>query len=107
MQKIRKNDTVLVLSGDDKGKTGAVLEVLPKKKAAIIKGINVQTKHKKPSNKNTSGEIINFEAPILLSKLALMAKKPTKDRPGQPTRVGFRVENGKKIRFAKKTKKEI
>lgn len=107
MGKIRKNDTVVVLSGDDKGKQGAVLELIPAKKAAIVKGVNIKTKHRKPSNKNTSGEIITFEAPILLSKLALVAKKATKDKPAIPTRVSFKIENKKKIRIAKKTGKAI
>ncbi|MBG0730818.1 50S ribosomal protein L24 [Mycoplasma sp. 'Moose RK'] len=107
MQKIRKNDSVLVLSGDDKGKVAPVLQVFNSKKMAIVKGVNIQTKHRKPSNRNTKGEIANFEAPIYLSKLALVAKKQTKDKPAQPTRVGFKIENGKKIRFAKKTGKEI
>ncbi|MXR05869.1 50S ribosomal protein L24 [Mycoplasma flocculare] len=107
MAKIRKNDTVLVLSGDDKGKVSSVLEIIPSKKSAIVKGVNTKTKHKKPSNKNTTGEIVNFDAPILFSKLALVAKKATKDKPAIPTRVGFKFENGNKIRIAKKTGKAI
>ncbi|MHA0315791.1 50S ribosomal protein L24 [Mesomycoplasma ovipneumoniae] len=107
MQKIRKNDSVVVLSGDDKGKVSSVLEIIPAKNVAIVKDVNIKTKHRKPSNQNTKGEIVTYEAPILLSKLALVAKKAGKDKPAVPTRVGFKVENGKKTRIAKKTGKAI
>ncbi|WP_412057815.1 50S ribosomal protein L24 [Bartonella sp. DGB2] len=98
MQKIRKGDKVVVLSGKDKGRDGEVLKVLPKEGMAIIGGINMVKRHQRQTQTQEAG-IISKEAPINLSNLAV---KDPKD--GKPTRVGFRIEaDGKKVRIAKRS----
>ena len=94
MMKIKKGDTVKVIAGKDKDKEGKVLSIKDGK--AIVEGINMVTKHAKPSMSNQQGGIINKEAPIDLSNLMVMYK-------GKATRVGFKVEDGKKVRIAKST----
>jgi len=104
--KIKKGDTVYVLSGDDKGKTGRVLEVLPKAGKAIVEGINVVSKSTKPNASAPQGGIVKKEAPIYLCKLNVV--DPKSGRDAKPTRVGFKKdENGKTIRYAKKSGVEI
>ena len=101
--KIKKGDTVFVLAGDDKGKTGRVLNILREEGKAIVEGINIVSKSTKPNAKAPQGGIIKKEAPINLSNLAVVDPKT-----GKPTRVGFRFdENGKKVRYSKKTGEEI
>jgi large subunit ribosomal protein L24 len=96
---IKKGDTVKVLSGNNKGKTGKVLEILVEKRKAIVEGVNVVTKHVKPSAGNPEGGIKKTEAPLLLSKLMLVDPAT-----GQPTRVGRKLtEEGKLQRYSKKT----
>lgn len=95
--KIIKGDTVIVLVGKDKGKTGEVSQVYPKTERAIVSGINMAIKHLKQSEKNAGGKIPK-EAPIHLSNLAVVDPKNK-----QATRVGFKNVNGKKVRFSKKT----
>ncbi len=96
---IRKGDTVKILAGDDKGKTGRVLEVLPEKRKAIVEGINIVTKHEKPSAGKPEGGIKRTEAPVHISNLMLIDPAS-----GKPTRVGRkRNEKGKLQRYAKKT----
>ena len=92
---IKKGDTVYVNSGEDKGKTGRVLKVLVDKNRAIVEGINMITKHAKPSMANQQGGIINKEAPIDASNVMLIHN-------GKAVRVGFKVEDGKKVRICKK-----
>lgn len=99
--KIKKGDNVVVLSGSSKGTKGSVLKVYPEKAKAIVEGVNVIKKHTKPNAQNPQGGIVETEAPIYISKLALM------DASGKPTRVGYEVKDGKKVRVAKKTGKEI
>ncbi|QNR23348.1 MULTISPECIES: 50S ribosomal protein L24 [Croceimicrobium] len=100
---IKKGDKVVVLSGEDKGKEGTVLEMLPKKGKAIVEGINVVKKHKKPSATDPQGGIEEVEAPVYLSKLMLI--DPAN---GEPTRVGRKAdENGKLVRYSKKTQEII
>jgi large subunit ribosomal protein L24 len=95
---IKKNDTVLVISGDDRGKRGRVLTVDPKKNRLIVEGVNIIKKHMKPSRKYTQGGIIEKEAPINRSNAMLICPKCDK-----PTRIGNKVlENGKKVRLCKK-----
>ena len=94
--KIRKGDRVQVLTGKDKGKRGEVLSVSPTESRAVVQGINVVKKHSKPQGLNQPGGIQEKEAPIHLSNLALLDPKSDK-----PTRVGFRMEGEKKVRFAK------
>lgn len=96
---IKKGDTVYVNSGEDKTKTGRVLEVLVDKKRAIVEGINVVSKHTKPNAQNPNGGIEKKEAPIHISKLNVVDPKT-----GKPTRVGRKLDDkGKLVRFAKKS----
>ena len=101
--KITKGDTVYVLSGEDRGRQGRVLEVLPKKGRAIVEGINIVSKSAKPSAKHPQGGIIKMEAPLHISNLSLLDPKS-----GKPTRVGFRKdEKGNTVRYSKKSGEEI
>ena len=100
--KIKKGDTVYVNAGNDKGKTGKVLSVAPSEDRVIVEGINMVSKHTKPNPKQPQGGIVKQEAPIHISNLNLIDPKSNK-----PTRVGYKVEDGKKIRYAKKSGEEI
>ena len=100
---IKKNDTVVVLAGQDKGKSGKVLKVLVDENRALVEGVNMVSKSTKPSAKNPQGGIVKQEAPIHISNLSLVDPKS-----GKPTRVGIKVaEDGKKVRIAKKSGEEI
>lgn len=95
---IKKGDTVCVLSGKDKGKKGKVIKVLPRKKKAIVEGVNMATKHQKPTPGIKQGGIIQVELPIYTSKLMVVCSKCNK-----PTRVGHKaLEDGSKVRICKK-----
>ena len=96
--KIKKGDTVKVIAGKSKGKEGKVLSIDHKNNKVVVEGANMVTKHEKPSMKNQNGGIVQQEAPFDLSNVMLVVG-------GKTTRVGFRVENGKKGRFAKATGK--
>jgi len=100
--KIKKGDKVVVLSGKDKGKHGEVLRALPKDSKVVVRGINVVTRHKKPSQTNPQGGLERSEAPIHISKVAIEDPKT-----GKPTRVGFRIEDGRKVRVAKRSGEKI
>ena len=102
MNRIKKGDTVYVNAGNDKGKTGKVLSMDLSKQRAIVEGINMVSKHTKPNAKQPQGGIIKKEAPVHISNLNLIDPKS-----GKPTRVGFKVEGDKKVRFAKKSGEEI
>ncbi|WP_156677911.1 50S ribosomal protein L24 [Sphingomonas profundi] len=95
--KIKKGDRVVVLSGKDKGKTGEVTKSMPKDAKVIVSGVNVSTRHRKPSQGNPQGGLDRVEAPLHVSKVAIA----TAD--GKPTRVRFEVRDGKKVRVAVKT----
>lgn len=100
---IKKNDTVVVLAGEDKGMTGKVLKVLVEKNRALVEGVNMVSKSTKPSAQNPQGGIVKQEAPIHISNLSLVDPKS-----GKATRVGIKVtEDGKKVRIAKKSGEEI
>ena len=100
---IKKGDTVFVNSGEDKGKTGRVLEVLVSKNRAIVEGVNIVSKHTKPSAQNPNGGIEKKEASIHLSKL-----NPVDPKTGKPTRIGRKLDsNGKLVRYAKKSGEEF
>lgn len=100
---IKKNDTVYVLSGEDRGKTGRVLKVYPAKSRAIVEGVNIVTKATKPSAQHPQGGLVKKEAPIHISKLSLLDPKS-----GKPTRIGRRRnDEGKLVRYAKKSGEEI
>ncbi|BDI61482.1 50S ribosomal protein L24 [Qipengyuania nanhaisediminis] len=96
--KIRKGDEVVVLSGKDKGRTGTVQKVLPKDGKIIVEGVNVATRHVKPSQANPQGGIDRSPAPMHISKVALADPKD-----GKPTRVRFEEKDGKKVRVAVKS----
>jgi large subunit ribosomal protein L24 len=100
---IKKNDTVMLISGDEKGKSGRVLSVLPSKDRILIESLNMIKRHMKPSKKYSQGGIIEKEAPVRLSKVMLVCPKCSK-----PTRIGnIMLENGKKIRSCKKCSEVI
>lgn len=99
---IRKGDTVIVLAGKDKGKTGKVLQVLVEKERAIVEGVNMVKKSQKPSAKNPQGGIVEQEAPIHISNLSLIDPKS-----GKATRVSIKHEGKNVIRIAKKSGEEI
>jgi large subunit ribosomal protein L24 len=98
MQKIRKGDKVVVLTGKDRGRSGEVLRVIPKEGRAVVTGINMIKRHQRQTPSQEAG-IINREAPIQLSNLALADPKD-----GKATRVGFKtLDDGRKVRFAKRS----
>ncbi len=95
--KIRKGDNVVVLTGKDKGRTGQVVRVLPTENRVVVQGINMVQRHTRPSQGDPQGGIKNKEASIHLSNVAIA------DGNGKPSRVGFRMDGDKKVRFAKTT----
>ena len=100
--RIKKGDNVIVIAGNDKGKTGKVLSVAPAENRAIVEGVNLVSKHTKPNSKAPQGGIIKKEAPIHVSNLSLIDPKSN-----TATRVGYKVVDGKKVRYAKKSGEEI
>ncbi|CAN7548453.1 50S ribosomal protein L24 [Rhizobium sp. LjRoot98] len=97
MQKIRKGDKVVVLTGKDKGRSGEVLQVLPKEDRAVVRGVNMVKRHQRQTQSQEAG-IINKEASIHLSNIAIADPKD-----GKPTRVGFKIDGDKKVRVAKRS----
>tara|TARA_B100001996_G_scaffold259770_1_gene202118 strand:- start:622 stop:936 length:315 start_codon:yes stop_codon:yes gene_type:complete len=95
--KIKKGDLVKVISGEQKGSDGSVIKIIKGTNKLVIEGINIVKKHKKPDSNNPQGGIVEKEAPIDISNVSLL----TSD--GNPTRVGFRIEDGIKVRYSKKT----
>jgi large subunit ribosomal protein L24 len=95
--KIKKGDRVVVLTGKDKGRQGAVLKVLPKDERVVVEGLNMVQRHTRPTQTDPQGGIKNKEASLHLSNVAVV------DSNGKATRVGFRVDGDKKVRFAKTT----
>jgi large subunit ribosomal protein L24 len=95
--KIKKGDRVVVLTGKDKGRQGAVLKVLPKDERVVVEGLNMVQRHTRPTQFDPQGGIKNKEASIHLSNVAVV------DSKGKPSRVGFRMDGDKKVRFAKTT----
>ncbi|MCR9149420.1 MAG: 50S ribosomal protein L24 [Rhodobacteraceae bacterium] len=98
--KLKKGDTVVVLAGKDKGKTGEITRVMPKDNKAVVEGVNIAIRHTRQSAQSQGGRVPKA-MPIDLSNLALM------DKNGKATRVGFRMEEGKKVRYAKTTGEAI
>ena len=98
--KIKKGDKVVVLSGKDKGKTGTVTQSMPKDGKVIVGGVNVATRHRKPTQAEPQGGLVKVEAPLHVSKVAHVVD-------GKPTRVRFEVQDGKKVRVAVKTGAKI
>ncbi len=95
--KIKKGDSVVVRSGKDKGRTGTVLQVLPKDDKVVVAGVNMMARHRKPSQANPQGGIDRREAPMAISKVGIA------DKDGKPTRVRFETKDGKKVRVAVKS----
>jgi large subunit ribosomal protein L24 len=95
--KIKKGDRVVLLTGKDKGRTGAVLKVLPKESRVLVEGLNMAKRHTKPSQSDPQGGIKTKEAAVHISNVAIV------DKNGKPTRVGFKVDGDKKVRVAKTT----
>lgn len=93
---VKKGDKVVVISGKDKGKQGTILAAYPKKNRVLVEGVNIVKKHSKPSQANPQGGIISQEAAIHVSNVM-----PIDPKSGKPTRVGYKIENGKKVRVAK------
>jgi large subunit ribosomal protein L24 len=100
--KIKKGDSVVVRSGKDKGRTGTVVQVLPKDGKVVVEGVNVMTRHRKPSQTNPQGGIDRLPAPMAISKVSLADPKD-----GKPTRVRFETKDGKKVRVAVKSGETI
>ena len=102
--KIRRDDTVVVIGGKDRGKTGKVLRVDPKKQRVYVEGLNMIKRHQRPSalNPNAEAGVIEREAPIHVSNVALVDPKDNK-----PTRVGIKRENGKRFRVARRSGQQI
>jgi len=100
--KIKKGDNVVVLSGKDKGRTGTVTLVSPKTGKVTVDGINVMTRHRKPSQENPQGGIDRIPAPMHIAKVAVADPKD-----GKPTRVRFEEHDGKKVRIAVKSGEKI
>lgn len=95
--KIKKGDQVIVITGRDKGKTGEVIKSMPKENKVIVQGINLVKRHTKPTQESAGG-IVSKEAPIHVSNVALIDPKD-----GKATRIGFKVEDGKKVRVSKRS----
>ncbi len=100
--KIKKGDSVVVLSGKDKGRTGRVAQVMPKEGKVVVEGVNVIARHRKPSQQNPQGGIDRYPAPMHISKVAIADPKD-----GKPTRVRFEQQDGKKVRVAVKSGETI
>ena len=100
--KKKKGDKVVVISGGSKGKEGEVIRVMPQDNKAIVEGVNMVSKHTKPSAKNPQGGIVKTEAPIHISNLALIDPKS-----GKATRVGYKMEGENKVRVSKKSGEAI
>ncbi len=96
MLKIKKGDTVRVIAGKDKDKEGKVISVDAKKGKVLVEGVNMVTKHTKPSMQNQEGGIVRQEGPIDISNVMYL-------KDGVPTRIGFKMDGDKKVRYAKKT----
>ncbi|MDQ0352429.1 large subunit ribosomal protein L24 [Alkalibacillus filiformis] len=95
---VKKGDKVRVISGKDKGKEGTILEAFPKKDRIVVEGVNYMKKHTQPSQENPQGGILNQEASIHVSNVM-----PIDPNTNEPTRVGYEVRDGKKVRIAKKS----
>ena len=95
---LKKGDTVVVISGNWKNKQGTVLQVLPKSGRVVVEGVNIVSRHTRPSQTNQDGGIIKKEAPIAACKVMIVDPKTN-----QPTRIGYKVEGDKKVRYAKKS----
>ncbi len=96
--KIKKGDNVIILSGKDKGKRGKVVTALPREDRVVVEGINLKKKHQKPRRSNQKGQMIEKSMPIHISNVAIVDPEKTK-----ASRIGYKMEGGKKIRIARKS----
>lgn len=96
--RIKKGDKVVVIAGSEKGKEGVVSRVLPKEERVVIEGLNIVKKHVKPSQSQPEGKLVTKEAPLHVSNVAIVDPKTKK-----PTKVAYKVEDGKKVRVTKKS----
>ena len=94
--RLKKDDTVKIIAGKDKGKTGKIVKIDPKKERVYVQGANMITKTVKKKNPQDKGGMMEIEAPIHVSNVAIISKDKT-------SRIGYKMENGKKVRYAKKT----
>ena len=99
---LRKGDKVIVIAGKDKGKTGEIQKVDPKSNRVVVEGVNLRKKHKKPTQNNPEGSIVEIYAPIDASNVMIVDPKTKK-----PTRIGHKIVKGKKVRVAKKSGAEL
>jgi large subunit ribosomal protein L24 len=100
---VKKDDTVMVITGKDKGKKGRVIAAYPRENRVLVEGVNMMKKHSKPTQQNPQGGIITQEASIHVSNVMLLDPKS-----GNPTRIGYKtLDNGKKVRIAKKSGEAI
>ena len=104
---IKKNDTVIVLSGKDKGVKGKVLVAMPSENKVIVEKVNVATCHTKPRKQGEQGGIVKKETPIRACKVALVCNNPKCEKHDKGVRVGYKVEDGKKIHICRKCGAEI
>ncbi len=102
MMRVKKGDTVVVIAGKDKGKKGTIVKVMPKTNRVLVEGVNMITKHQKPTAINPQGGIVNKEASIHISNVM-----PLDPETGKGTRVRYEVKEGKKVRVSVKSGKEI
>ena len=100
--KIKKNDTVLIISGKDKGKQGKVLEAFPGEGRIMVEGINLRKKHQRPKKSGEKGQIVTLPGPVDVSNVKIICPKCKK-----PARIGYKVEEKRKTRVCKKCKQEI
>lgn len=96
--KIKKGDNVIVIAGKDKGKKGTVTRAIPQEQRIVIEGVNMRKRHQKPQGAGQKGQIIEIATPIHISNAMIVDPKS-----GKPTRIGMKMEGGKKVRIAKKS----
>lgn len=96
--KIKKGDNVMVIAGKDKGKTGKIIRALPKLDKVIVEGVNVQKRHQRATKSNQKGQILDKTLPIHVSNVQILDPKD-----GKPTRIGYKIENDKNVRVAKRS----
>ncbi len=100
--KVKKGDNVLIISGKDKGRTGKIAKVLVKDRKILVEAINLKKKHVRPKREGEQGQVVSIPSPIDASNIKLICPKC-----GKATRVGYKIENDKKVRICKKCKQEI
>lgn len=100
--KIKKDDTVLIISGKDRGKKGKIIRALPKERKVVVEGVNIRKKHIRPRRAGEKGQIVEMPAPIDVSNVMIICPKC-----GKPTRVGYKIGEKKKYRICKKCSQEI